>query len=358
MERLLKYVFWLRYWANLILDFICFALSKTAEVDILGMIIGHQKQIGYLNKILENKEAIPHAFLFIGPDKVGKKTIALEFIKSIQCEKSAKIGEFCGKCLGCEQIGRVSADFLAVEPERDESGNFKETGIKEIRNLRIFLSERPTANKFKIAVIDDAHMMTHEAQNALLKSLEEPRGDKILFLITFSPENLLETILSRVYTMKFNLVSEREILGIPGAEKLQNILRITDFRPGVVFDCLNNKNILAEYNKTIEDFFAFAVSDLNERFKYIEKKAKSDDFNVKAMLDNWTAILKLALFQKTQSCGLMEDKNTAKNLADFIEKRSVKNIADSLRLAQEISFLAGATNVNKRLAVEMLALSL
>lgn len=317
---------------------------------------------------------MPHSFLFVGPEKIGKKTVALEFIKSIQCEKSVKIGELCGKCLGCQQIDRVSADFLMVEPERDEGGNFKEIGIKEIRNLKTFLSECPSTNKFKIAVIDDAHLMTHEAQNALLKSLEEPRGDKILFLMTSSPEKLLETILSRVYPMKFYLAAAEDIKKIidaiairppiGGAEKqsllddILNILKITDFRPGVVFDCLSNKNILAEYNKTIEDFFGFAGSDLNERFKYIEKKSKSEDFNIKAMLDNWSAILRLALLQKTQGYGLMDNKNIAKNLSDFAEKRSMKNIADSLKLAQEISFLAGATNVNKRLAMEMLALAL
>lgn len=322
------------------------------------MIVGHKKQVGYLNKILENKEAKPHAFLFVGPDKVGKKMIALEFIKSIQCEKSVKIGELCGKCLGCQQIGRVSADFLKVEPERDESGNFKEIGIKEIRSLKTFLSECPSTNKFKIAVIDDAHLMTHEAQNALLKSLEEPKGDKILFLISSSPENLLETILSRVYTVKFNLVAESEILKIPDVEKLQNILKIIDFRPGVVFDCLADKGISEEYNKMIDDFFTFTGADLNERFKYIEKKVKADDFNIKVLLDNWIAILRLALLQKTQSYALMEDKSIAKNLPDFIGKKSTKNIADSLKLAQEIYFLAGATNVNKRLAMEMLALAL
>lgn len=355
------------------------------------MIIGHKKQIGYLNKILENKEAMPtgrqampHSFLFVGPEKVGKKTIALEFIKSIQCEKSVKIGELCGKCLGCEQIGRVSADFFMVEPERDENGSAKEISIAKIRALKTFLADRPATNKFKVAIINDAHLMTHEAQNALLKSLEEPKGDKILFLITSSPENLLGTILSRAYMMKFNLVAKEDIKeiiepdfrgdGNPSVprqndlvglaaraddkDSIYSILKITDFRPGVVFDCLADKGVLEEYNKIIDDFFTFAGADLNERFKYVEKKAKSDDFNVKALLDNWTAILRLALFQKTQSYGLIEGSEFKKRLSNFSDKKNVADIADALKLAQEISFLAGATNVNKRLAMEILAISL
>lgn len=339
------------------------------------MIIGHKKQIGYLNKILENKEAMPHSFLFVGPEKVGKKTIALEFIKSIQCEKSARIGELCGKCLGCEQIGRVSADFLMVEPERDENGSAKEISIAKIRALKTFLADRPATNKFKVAIIDDAHLMTHEAQNALLKSLEEPKGDKILFLITSGPENLLGTILSRVYMMKFNLVAEEDIEEIVGLDSrrslsrtairdgndkdsIYSILKITDFRPGVVFDCLADKGVLEEYNKIIDDFFTFVGADLNERFKYVEKKAKSDDFNVKALLDNWTAILRLALLQKTQSYGLIEGSEFKKRLSNFSDKKNVADIVDALKLAQEISFLTGATNVNKRLAMEMLAISL
>lgn len=313
---------------------------------------------------------MPHAFLFVGPDKIGKKTIALEFIKSIQCEKNNKIGEFCGECIGCQQIGRVSADFFKVEPERDESGNFKEIGIKEIRNLKTFLSERPATNKFKTAIIDDAHMMTHEAQNALLKSLEEPKGDKILFLITSSPENLLETILSRAYTIKFNLVAEEDIVGLDsrrslsvmaggdGKDSIRSMLKIADFRPGIVFDCLSDKNVLAEYNRMTDDFFAFAGFDLNERFKYIEKKAKTDDFNIKKMLDSWTMILRLALFQKIQSCGLMDDSEFKERLLNFSDKKSVADIVNVLKLTQEISFLSSATNVNKRLAMEMLAINL
>lgn len=328
------------------------------------MIIGHKKQIGYLNNILKNKEAIPHAFLFVGPDKIGKKTIALEFIKSIQCEKSEGLGKHCSKCMACDQQGRVSADFLLIEPDRNEKGDLKEIGISKIRSLIDFASDRPISNPFKIAIIDEAHNMTQEAQNALLKVLEEPKGDKVIFLVSSNAENFLDTILSRVYSIKFNFVSDEEISkaldSMPSEyiQDLKDILGIAGLRPGLVYDLSQKEELIKKYGKINDDFFDFAKADLNDRFKYIEKYNQLKDFDVRKLLDSWIMILRFALFQKAQIYDLIDDSKMKKRLAEFGEKRTIKNISGSLRLAQEIYFLGKSTNINQRLALEMLALAL
>lgn len=323
------------------------------------MIIGHKKQIGYLNKILENKGQISHAFLFSGPEKIGKKTISLEFIKSIQCEKSGKIGELCGQCIGCEQIGRASADFLAVMPAKsDVSGVVSEIGIGAIRNLRNFMSARPMSNRFKIALIDDAHLMTREAQNALLKILEEPSGDKIIFLISQNQENLLSTILSRLYQMKFNFVAEKDILMSvkdKDADKAKKLFKIFGGRPGLIEGLSAHSE---DFMRIADDFFKFAASDTDTRFRYIEKISKDKNLNMPILLEKWIMILRFALFQKAGFYDLMGDIELENYLNNFASHREMKNISGALNLAQKLHFLSASYNINQRLAMEMLALEL
>ncbi|KKP99059.1 MAG: DNA-directed DNA polymerase [Parcubacteria group bacterium GW2011_GWD2_38_12] len=327
-------------------------------------IVGHKKQINYLNNILKNKEQMPHAFLFVGPDKIGKKTIALEFIRSIQCEKSEGLGKHCNECMACDQQDRVSADFLLIEPDRTEKGDLKEIGISKIRSLIDFAGDRPVSNPFKIAIIDEAHNMTQEAQNALLKVLEEPKGDKVIFLVSSRVENFLDTILSRVYSIKFNFASDEEISKVLDAmplkyiQNLKDILGIAGLRPGLVYDLSQKEELIKKYGKIIDDFFDFAKADLNDRFNYIEKCNQLKDFDIRKLLDSWIMILRFALFQKSQIYDLIDDSKMKKRLAEYSEKRTIKNISGSLCLAQEIYFLGKSTNINQRLAFEMLALAL
>lgn len=318
---------------------------------------------------------MPHAFLFLGADKIGKKKVVMEFIKSIQCEKSEKVGDLCGDCPACSQQDRASADFFMIEPDKDSEGGaaglrqgydgpMKEIGIGKIRILKEFIGGHAVINKFKIAVIDMADLMTHEAQNALLKILEEPKGDKIIFLISSNVGNLLETILSRVYPIKFNLISKEEISEIlnnipkKNIKDVQRMIEVGNFKPGIIYDYLDNPKLQDEYNNIVDGFIKFTAVDLNDRFKYIEKISQSKSFDLRKIMDVWAIILRQALFQKVQVCDLMDNSELKDNLADFIGKREVKDIARSLQLAQDIYFLSKSTNINQRLAMEMLALSL
>lgn len=328
------------------------------------MIIGHKKQIKYLDNILKSKDSIPHAFLFLGADKIGKRKVVLEFIKSIQCENSKEIGRLCNDCLACSQQDRASADFLMVEPDKDSDGNKKEIGIGKIRALKEFIGGHPVSNKFKIAVIDMADLMTHEAQNALLKVLEEPKGDKVIFLISSDSDGLLETILSRVYLIRFGSMSKDEILEIltdipkKNIKDAEQMIRSGNFTPGIIYDFLNDPKLLEEYGEMVDGFLKFANYDLNDRFRYIEKISQSKGFDLKKIMDLWAIILRQALFQKAKVYDLIDDDELGYRLSDFVGKKEMKDIASSLALAQEIGFLGSSTNVNQRLAFEIFALAL
>ena len=317
-----------------------------------------------MNNILKDKGAIPHAFLFLGADKIGKKKVALEFIKSIQCEENEEVGNLCNKCAACSQQDRVSADFLMVEPDKDDEGIMKEIGIGKIRVLKEFIGGRSVINKFKIAVIDTADLMTHEAQNAVLKILEEPKGDKIIFLISSNAGSLLETILSRVYTIKFSLISKDDISGVlsnvpkKNIKDVERLIKIGNFRPGVIYDYLNSSRLQGEYDNIVGEFIKFAAADLNDRFKYVEKISQSKSFDLKKIMNIWSIILRQALFQKAQVYDLIDNNELERDLAYFVKDKEIKDVAKSLQLAQEIEFLGLSTNINQRLAFEIFALAL
>ena len=151
--------------------------------------------------------------LFVGPEGVGKKTLALAVARGLLCDGPA--GEVCGRCSACQRILRALGSLedirRKIEEEREPTlRNFRlhpdlilaepwRTGLKidQVRQLVQELQGRPYEGRARAVVIDDAHRMTEQAQNALLKSLEEPPATSHVFLVTQAPQMLLTTIRSR-----------------------------------------------------------------------------------------------------------------------------------------------------------------
>jgi DNA polymerase-3 subunit delta' len=161
-------------------------------------ICGHDKPLAILRRAL-GKDRLPHAYLFVGPEGVGKKTVALALARAIQCEESAS--DFCGRCANCMRVtNRNHPDVRVLEPA---SGK-KEISIQQVRDLERELSLKPFSGRRKIAVVDPARLMNTPAQNALLKTLEEPPQGSLILLISTSTGGLLPTLISRCVRLSFN----------------------------------------------------------------------------------------------------------------------------------------------------------
>jgi DNA polymerase-3 subunit delta' len=156
-------------------------------------ILGHERQKEILSRALANGR-LAHAYLFSGPDGIGKRLMAMALARAIVCHEQRG----CGQCRACRKIDHQNhPDLHLLEPD----GN--SIKIEQIRSFQRDLNLKPLEAPRKICMIEQADAMTVGAANALLKTLEEPRGDTLLILLTAQPNRLLETIRSRCQPLPF-----------------------------------------------------------------------------------------------------------------------------------------------------------
>lgn len=179
-------------------------LYRKYRPKLFEEIVGQEHIVRTLNNAL-TLNRLSHAYLFAGPRGTGKTTMARLLAKALNCENK-KGSEPCNTCTNCEEISHGRAlDLIEIDAASNR-------GIDEIRDLKEGIKFSPVKTKYKIFIIDEVHMLTKEAFNALLKTLEEPPAHAIFILATTEPEKLLATILSRVQRFDFRKLTVPEIM--------------------------------------------------------------------------------------------------------------------------------------------------
>tara|TARA_B100000959_G_scaffold188030_1_gene196621 strand:+ start:3055 stop:4044 length:990 start_codon:yes stop_codon:yes gene_type:complete len=169
-------------------------------------IIGQERPVRILQSSLK-KGDVSHAYLFYGPEGIGKRLTALNFAKALNC--LSLDDDSCGECIHCKKFDNKNfPDFLVVEPA---DGSIK---IDIIRELQRKISYRPYEGKFKVIFIHGAEEMTLGAANSFLKTLEEPPGATVFILVSHNFNLLLPTIISRCQKIQFNLIPVKTIKDI------------------------------------------------------------------------------------------------------------------------------------------------
>lgn len=169
---------------------------------------GHRRQLNRLRTILKSGR-LGQAYLFSGPSGIGKRAVALGLLSSLYCERLEH--DFCGLCNPCKLVlGEGHPDVHRVKPEEGK----KETTIDQVRDLEHAFLLRSFYGKKKAALIEESDTLNWPAQNALLKTLEEPRGDALLILLASRPGSLLPTVLSRCHEVSFQPLAAEDVLAI------------------------------------------------------------------------------------------------------------------------------------------------
>jgi DNA polymerase-3 subunit gamma/tau len=186
-------------------------------------LVGQQHVTETLKNAIKN-DRVAHAYIFSGARGVGKTTAARILAKALNCVKGPTATP-CGECDSCKEIAAgTSLDVIEIDAASNR-------GIDQIRELREMVRYAPAASRSKVVILDEAHMLTGEASNALLKTLEEPPDRVIFVMATTQPEDLVDTIRSRSQHFHFRALTFAEIAG-----RLEEIAKKEDLKiaPGAM----------------------------------------------------------------------------------------------------------------------------
>ena len=227
------------------------------------------------NSILNDK--ISHAYMFFGPRGIGKTTVAKIFARAVNCTNNSN-GNPCEKCDSCiASAEKECVDIIEI----DAASN---NGVDEIREIKSKVNLVPNSLKYKVYIIDEVHMLTAGAFNALLKTLEEPPKHVIFILATTDPQKVSSTIISRCQCFSFKRISDdcnvNRLREISDLEKIEiddeTLKQISIYSDGGLRDSLSTLDKLSSYKKgkiTVEDFYEIndmvSKSDLEDFYKII-----------------------------------------------------------------------------------------
>jgi DNA polymerase-3 subunit delta' len=175
-------------------------------------VFGHRRLIDLLARSVE-RGTLPPSIIFAGPAGIGKRRVALAAAQALNClspvtlDDRQSIADACGVCAACRRIARgVHPDVLVVEP--GDTGNIK---IEQVREIVDRAAYRPFEGRRRVVIVDDADALMPAAQNALLKTLEEPPPSSVFVLVTARPDTLLPTVQSRCPRLRFRPLGEDDV---------------------------------------------------------------------------------------------------------------------------------------------------
>ena len=267
-------------------------------------VYGQETIVQTLRNSIKNK-SYSHAYMFFGPRGTGKTSISKIFARSLNCLEPVD-GNSCGKCKNClNSYEKECVDIIEI----DAASN---NGVDEIRELKNKISLVPSELKYKVYIIDEVHMLSIGAFNALLKTLEEPPEHVIFILATTDPQKVPETIISRCQCFSFKRISTDKIAS--------NLKKICDKEKIDIDD-----SVIDEIAYSCDGGMRDALSSLDQLRSYSDSKITLDDYaNVNGSLTNAElASFFLNIFNSEYSLVLNSIKKyneQGKNLITILEK--------------------------------------
>lgn len=305
-------------------------------------IIGHDKPLGLLEADIHNGQ-VSHAYLFSGPDSVGKFTAAKRMAHIVQCKE-----RFCGECSTCHEIARgYHSDTIEFV---DDGHSVKIEAVRKVMEQLNMSARSP----FKVFLLQNIERLTLESGNALLKTLEDPPGNVLFLLTTSRVSEVIPTLISRTRLLPFGRLADEDLIAL--VRKIYPLMEedvvtmaaeMALGRPGKALALVSDREMYDRYQKMYEDIEMFLRSpERAKQFLYVEELVKSSKDTGPELLREFVDMLQLVLRRELMM-------NVAGERAIFSRDKLV-GLLDKALEAQHLL----QRNVNSRLLLENMMLAL
>lgn len=325
---------------------------------------GQDPIINFLKECITRK-AVSHAYLFVGLPQVGKMTLAIDLARALNCTSAAAP---CGTCRTCQRIAEGKhADVVIISKTtgRDARDRKKSTEIG-IDTVREFLQKNcnlpPYEGKAKVYIIDDAELMSVEAANCILKTLEEPPSHVVIILLTTQENLLLPTVVSRCqrFELKPMALNETETListqqGF-SQEQSKLLARLSRGCAGWALSAMENENLLKGRDQRLGEFSTLLTCNWDERFSYIQR-LPSDRVELEEVFKVWLSYCRDVLLIKyncDEAIVNMDRRNDIKSWSNMLTITEIKDFVDNINEA----LTCLSVNANLHLLLETLMLDM
>lgn len=324
-------------------------------------LIGHSWAADMLRQHIA-ADRLRHAYLFSGPQGVGRRSLALNFAQAINCPSPTAPGVPCGTCRTCEQIARMQQADLTIIQSEAEGESLK---VDQVRDLQHSLSLAPYESAYRVALLLRFNEATDGAQNALLKTLEEPNERVILLVTADEPENLLPTIASRCELLRLRTLPLDELAkalvekGNIEAEKASLIAHISGGRPGYALRLSEDESLLAKRQEWLGDLINLAGTSRREKLAYSESRTRGRDRaeikqNLRDGLSCWLSFWRDVLLVVSGSGTAQSNPDFADQIAALSAKVTKKSAAKTVSSLEHA--FARLPNANLQLMLDALLL--
>lgn len=322
-------------------------------------VVGHKNIIQYIGNAVKT-DKVSHAYILNGEKGSGKKLLASLFAMSLQCQDREEDGDACGKCQSCKQtVSNNQPDIIKVTHEKPSTISIDD--IREQVNNDIVI--KPYSSRYKIYIIADADMMTVQAQNALLKTIEEPPEYAVIMLLTENAETLLPTIRSRCVMLKLRNIKDQLV-----KKYLMEQMEIPDYKADVCVAFAQGnmgKAIMLATSEHFNEIKEEAVHllrninemDLNELIDAV-KRCMSYKLEISDYLDVIAIWYRdVLIYKATRNVDRVVFSDQLKYIKDRANKSSYEGIEIILDALEKAKSRLKA-NVNFELTMELLLLTI
>ena len=327
-------------------------------------IVGQTRVVTLLQRSLE-KDSLAHAYLLVGPPHVGKMTLALSLAQALNCQSAERP---CGECVSCQKIASSNhADVQVIGLAQNEnSTEAKLISTDQIKEMQHAASLPPFEGRYKIFIIEDAELLSTEAANRMLKTLEEPTGNIVFILLAINDGLLPETVVSRCQRLELAPLATAEVESVVVSQwgvappKAKLLARLCHGCLGWAISATLDDGVLSQRAEKLDRLIEITGADYEARFAYATQLASQfaqDRGSVQEVLDLWLDWWRDLLLVKV-NCGdiitNIDRLDTLTEMAEGYHLAQIKAFIDSIQAAGEQL----KQNANPRLVLEVLMLDM